>query len=758
VQALLAMVPVAEAEKALGGEAQRLRAIGQALAKAGPGALVIASGSGPDGDLAHALALLATHLAGATGRTILYPNPPRPPRGDSIAAVSSLLQDAASGAVEVLLIHEANPAYQLPSLAPLLEKARFVACFTTMPDETAAACADLVIPIDHPLETWGDHVSGAGVIGLLQPAMQPMFGTRAFADVLLEMAAGLPQQGEKQKDSGPPKGGTPNEELAKGGTPNEEPTTGGIPNEGPPKGGTPNKEPPNEEPPKGGTPNEGTAQPPAARQAAWPNARAYYESRLAAYHKTLGGAAAFADFEREAKRTGILKAEKIDATPVKVASGARLPAWQAPQQGVLSWLFPHPFLFDGRHANKPWLQEIPESTTTIVWDSWAEVHPVTAKEIGVEPGGSIVLGSGKSAIATPVYITTQVAPGVVAIPIGQGHEQYGRYATGRGVNPLRLIDATRAPGGLPLSGLPLKASAGPRPVSPLVRTSGGMDQGERNLARAVPLTETQRPETQRPDREGGALESEHGRDRPFVKDPPSLYPDHQHPVYDWSMVIDLDACIGCGACVVACHAENNVPVVGKERVRKGREMAWIRVEKYVQGDNEVRFLLDLCQHCHHAPCESVCPVHATYHNGEGLNVMIYNRCVGTRYCSNNCTYKVRRFNWFDYVPDPPLPLQLNPDVTVRERGMMEKCTFCIQRIQRAKEQAKNEGRPVRDGEVVPACAQTCPARAITFGNLTDPKSRVAQLWNDPRGYRLLGELGTRPSIVYLKKVIRPKEV
>ena len=229
---------------------------------------------------------------------------------------------------------------------------------------------------------------------------------------------------------------------------------------------------------------------------------------------------------------------------------------------------------------------------------------------------------------------------------------------------------------------------------------------------------------------------------------------HEHPEHRWGMVIDLNLCVGCGACVVACYAENNISVVGEEVYRQGREMTWIRVERYYRKGrpDKVRFIPIPCQQCDNAPCEPVCPVHATYHTPEGLNAQIYNRCVGTRYCANNCPYNVRRFNWFNYRFDEPLNLQLNPSVTVRSKGVMEKCSFCVQRIAAAKFRAKNENRKVRDGDVTPACAQTCPTKAITFGDLRDEDSEVSRKRRNARGYRLLEQLNTKPAITYLKKI------
>ena len=228
----------------------------------------------------------------------------------------------------------------------------------------------------------------------------------------------------------------------------------------------------------------------------------------------------------------------------------------------------------------------------------------------------------------------------------------------------------------------------------------------------------------------------------------------EHEGHRWTMVIDLDKCTGCQACVVACHAENNVPVVGEDEVRMGRAMHWLRVERYWEGEYpnvRARFIPIMCQQCENAPCEPVCPVFATYHSQvENLNVQVYNRCIGTRYCANNCPYIARTFNWFDYEFPEPLNEQLNPDVTVRRRGIMEKCTFCIQRIHRAEEAADAEGRAIRDGEVQPACAQSCPTEAMVFGDLSDPKSRVSSLVHSRRSFRLLEELGTEPAVIYLK--------
>jgi molybdopterin-containing oxidoreductase family iron-sulfur binding subunit len=373
----------------------------------------------------------------------------------------------------------------------------------------------------------------------------------------------------------------------------------------------------------------------------------------------------------------------------------------------------------------------------VAWGAWAELHPDTCRSLGVTSGQLLTLESPHGRIDLPALPSEHVRPGVVAVPIGQGHTAYGRFARQRGQSPLRLLPAPPEPasGGRVWAGARVSVAA--RPLwRPLLVQQSRDDQAGRGVAQAVRLADAAHAEPHHEE--------------------PTLYPAHEHPDHRWGMAIDVDACIGCNACVAACYAENNVPIVGPEPLRPGREMSWLRIERYLErerGGSDVRFVPMLCQHCDHAPCESVCPVYATYHNPEGLNAQIYNRCVGTRYCANNCPYKVRRFSFFEYRLPAPLDRQYNPDVTVRSKGVMEKCTFCVQRIQEAKDRAKDQGRALRDGDVVPACAATCPTSAITFGDLKDPQSRVALASRDARGYRVFESLNTRPAITYLKKVL-----
>ncbi len=406
-------------------------------------------------------------------------------------------------------------------------------------------------------------------------------------------------------------------------------------------------------------------------------------------------------------------------------------------------LYPYPSatLFDGRGANKRWLQEMPDVVNHAVWGSWVEMNPATAGELGIKPHQLTEVATPSGKVRASAYFYKGVCPGVVAVPFGQGHRAYGRYAAGIGANAFGLLPAERAE-----EAFPQPTIRGIDPISKLVTTDASTSQHGRKLVEPVLLSQLsgQRPgQITWPTPEGYSPETD-------------VYPSHRHKNHRWAMAIDISRCVGCEACVAACYAENNLAVVGKEWVAQGREMSWLRIDRYFKWDtphSPALFLPMLCQHCDAAPCEPVCPVFAAHHTEEGLNAQVYNRCIGTRYCNNNCPYKVRRFNWRNYPWPEALTWQLNPDVTVRSRGVMEKCTFCVQRINRVERLALKEGRPVQDGEIVPACAQTCPADVFVFGDLMDPESRLSRLMRDhPRRFQVMQELNTKPAVFYLRKV------
>ncbi len=408
-----------------------------------------------------------------------------------------------------------------------------------------------------------------------------------------------------------------------------------------------------------------------------------------------------------------------------------------PDSSLRLYAFPHTYYYDGRGANRRWLQEMPEPLTKAVWGTWAELHPKTARKLGVRTDDIVEIEAGGAKMRTPAYVWEGAAPGTVAVPIGEGHTDYGRFASGVGANVWPLADSLVAS---------VRRVEGSQR---LTRYGGSTDEHDREIVQTTALSEP--------------LRREHEIIMPLESGYKKwdFYPGHKHGAHRWAMVVDLNRCIGCHACVTACYAENNVAVVGPDNIDRRREMAWLRIDRYIDWKRRsapVLFQPMLCQHCDAAPCEPVCPVFAAAHSDEGINMQVYNRCVGTRYCSNNCPYKVRRFNFFDYGFPEPLNWQLNPDVTVRCRGVMEKCTFCIQRIREAEIVAKREGRPVRDGEAVPACAQTCPTGVFTFGDLQDRTSRVRRLVdNDPRAYQVLAELNTKPAVIYLKRIVESGE-
>jgi molybdopterin-containing oxidoreductase family iron-sulfur binding subunit len=386
--------------------------------------------------------------------------------------------------------------------------------------------------------------------------------------------------------------------------------------------------------------------------------------------------------------------------------------------------------------------------TQITWDGWVEIPAETAARLGISRGDVVSLTSPHGKIELPAYPSASLHPGTVAVAMGQGHEYLGAYARARGLNaganPMRLLGGTPEAGSGALPHLAVKVSlakTGSRRALAIPQATH--DQDHRELAQHIGLA--------------AARELELRGQPPEHASHPSMYPPVQYPEHRWGMTVDLDRCTGCQACVVACNAENNVPVVGREQVAYGRAQQWIRLERWEEGNPahpENMFLPMFCQHCGVAPCEPVCPVYAAYHTTEGLNGQVYNRCVGTRYCGNNCPYHVRRFNWYNYTFPAPLDIQLNPDVTVRQLGVMEKCTMCVQRIMAGKNRARDEKRPVRDGDIQTACQQTCPTQAIVFGDLKDDKALVSKRSRSPRGYHVLDELATRPAVTYLKKVVR----
>lgn len=715
------------ASAAAGLPAERIRELARAFSDParGPGRTLAVGGgvgvSGANATAAQVAVMLLNHVAGNVGSTVDFDAASTLDAATG-ADMQALADAMRAGEIELALVHDVNPVFALPAAAEFgraLAEVPFTVALSSQPDETTAQ-ADLLLPVHTALESWGDSNPRRGVWGLMQPAMQPVFDTRPVGDVLIDaaralgggMTDGLPRRGdfyrylrEAWEAMQPPPGAETPAPDAEAPAPDAEASA--LDAETP--------APDAETSPGGG---DAPAEP--------PDFEAWWADAL-----RRGGVTLPVEPVEAALRPGVFDFD--------LAAGLGAPA---PRRAFSLVAYPSLHFFDGRGANRPWLQEIPDPLLKTTWGTGIEMTPAVADRLGAEEGQLVTVESDHGRVEASVIVNPHLAEEVVAIAVGQGHTDFGRYATGRGVNPTALLDpAPETPsGGVRWvgTGVDITPRALSRPVPRLQRT---FDQEDRGLAQAVSLAAL-------------AAGDVHPEEHHF-----SLYPEHEHPVHRWGMAIDLDACTGCNACVAACYAENNVPVMGADLMRRGRTMSWLRIERFDEPrpggtGADVRFLPMLCQHCDHAPCETVCPVFATYHTEEGLNAQVYNRCVGTRYCSNNCPYKVRRFNWFMPEFEAPLHLQLNPDVTARSDGVMEKCTFCVQRIQDGKERARDDGRPVRDGDVSPACAQSCPSQAIVFGDLNDPAARVSRLSADARGYHALNAFNTRPAVTYLKKVNR----
>ncbi len=447
------------------------------------------------------------------------------------------------------------------------------------------------------------------------------------------------------------------------------------------------------------------------------------------------GIAAFAD---EPPPAPALRPLAVDSPPLGEAGALELV------------LYPDGSLWDGRFANNAWLLELPSPLTKLSWDNAALVAPSTAERLGIESGDLVELRVDGRTVTAGAWVMPGVARDCVALSLGWGRLRIGAVGAGAGFDayPLRSLATPWT-----ATGLTVRRTGGEHEFA----TTQEHDSMEgRDIVREVELAAFRAGETGAPEHGIGAADVP--ADATMSPDAPPLEEGNQ-----WGMVIDLDTCVGCSACVLACQSENNIPVVGKEEVDRGRAMHWLRIDRYWAGDADdpqTRFQPVPCMHCENAPCELVCPVNATVHGPDGLNQMIYNRCVGTRYCSNNCPYKVRRFNFYLYsdFETESLKLQRNPDVTVRSRGVMEKCTYCVQRISQARIAARKEGRSeIADGEVRTACQQVCPTQAITFGDVSDPSTAVSRRRALPHQYGLLAELNTRPRTRYLAKLTNPNE-
>jgi MoCo/4Fe-4S cofactor protein with predicted Tat translocation signal len=671
--------------------------------QAAKGKALVVAGSN---DVATQVLVNAINAAlGSYGTTIDLDNNSNQYKGND-ADLVEFINEAKRGEVAAVLFLNANPVYDYyntKDLTDALAKVPLKLTFAASMDETAAV-STVVAPNHHYLESWGDDSAIAGYYTVVQPTINPVYNTRQAEESLLIWSNNAVKSYYTYVRNNWDKS-----VLALGGL---------------------------------------------SGQKGW---ETVLQTGFIKVADKPAGAYTFSRDLNAVAQTILSQSAQL------VASGDK--AYEL-------HLYQNVAIRDGKHANNPWLQELPDPVSKVTWDNFAAMSLTDLKALGLQEGDVITIDANGTSIALPVLLQPGQAEGTISVAVGYGRVKGGAVIeSGIGKNAYPLHSFRN--GTLQTTAVAKISVTGDQII--LAQTQTHHSYEGRSVIREASFTEYKKNPYKNSGKDG-----EH-------KDYKSLWEEYDRPTYNWVMAIDLNACTGCGACVVACNAENNVPVVGRDEVRRRREMHWIRIDRYYSFNEEGKSITEeheidklkslnnvsvvhqpmLCQHCDHAPCETVCPVLATVHSSEGLNHMAYNRCVGTRYCANNCPFKVRRFNWFNYWNDSRFEnylaeqhtqLVLNPDVTTRFRGVMEKCSMCIQRIQAGKLQAKMEKRPVKDGDIKVACQQTCPANAIVFGNGNDPNSEVSKALRSERTYYVLEELNVQPGIGYQVKVRNTTEL
>jgi molybdopterin-containing oxidoreductase family iron-sulfur binding subunit len=639
-------------------------------------------------------------LLGNVGSTVDIARPSLQRQGDD-AAVAELIEEMNRGEVHVLILHGVNPAYDHPDAARFMRGLKKVALSVSTADrvDETSTGVHALCPDHHFLESWGDAEPVESHLSLSQPTISPLFDTRAAPESLLRWMGDATSH--------------------------------------------------------------------------YTFVRGYWRERIFPRQSAVADFDSF--WDRSLERGVIDLGAPAGSAPVAQASADWRQAAQALVEDHRRTRATHRAdryelslhesvpLRDGRHANNPWLQELPDPVTKLTWGNVAAVAPRLADKLGLSDGDVVSLRTAAGEVQLPVFVQPGQHAGTISIALGYGRKRVGKAGQGVGVNVFPLATLVRGARSSWIAGAALTRT-GRREA--LAGTQSHFSMEGRPIILETTLAELAggAPAHGAGHEAGGHEAKGHEADGHGADGHPDLWPERPKGTHAWGMAIDLDACTGCSACVVACQAENNVPVVGKDQVQRQRIMHWIRIDRYYSGPEDSPRSLQqpmMCQHCGHAPCETVCPVLATTTSSEGLNQQVYNRCIGTRYCANNCPYKVRRFNWFNYTQNerfdfhmtsPVGRLVLNPDVTVRSRGVMEKCSMCVQRIHGAKNASVQTGDPLKDGDIKTACQQVCPTQAIVFGDLKDPDSRASVLLRGQRAYRVLDELGTRPNVAYLKKV------